>query len=146
MAGVFGALKQLYIHSIPTIIFVIILFIILDRLFFRPMAEVMKKRKDATVGAIEAARKHAAAAEEKSRQYDAGMRGARTEMYSTLQEDRQKALAERESSLKSAREQADGLIHEAQASIAAEAGAAREQLLASSESLAREITERILSA
>jgi F-type H+-transporting ATPase subunit b len=138
------SLEQLYIHSIPTIIFVIVLFIVLDRLLFRPVASVMKEREDATTGALERARKQANEAEAKSRDYQSAIQAARTEIYATRQEDRQRGLAERETSLKAAHERSDLLVKEAQASIAAEADAAREQLAASSELLARELMERIL--
>jgi F-type H+-transporting ATPase subunit b len=144
MTEVSGLLRQLYIHSIPTAIFVIVLFLILDRLFFRPITEVMRKRADATVGALEWARKQTNEAEAKSREYAAALHAARVELYSVRQDDRQKALAERESALKAARERGDGLVKEAQASIAAEAAAAKEQLTGASQSLALEITERIL--
>lgn len=145
MTNVFGALEQLFIHSIPTVIFVIILFFVLEHIFFRPVAEVMKKRAAATVGAMEWARKQAGAAEQKSREHDAAMQAARLEIYSTRQNDRQSALAEREARLRAARERSEGLVKEAQNSIAAESAAAKEQLAAVSQSLAREITEKILS-
>ncbi|HTV53960.1 MAG TPA: ATP synthase F0 subunit B [Terriglobia bacterium] len=137
-------LKQLFIHSIPTVIFVVVLFIILDRLLFRAIANVMKKREEETSGALERARKRASEAEAKSRAYQSAIQEARAQIYSGRQEDRQKALAERESLLKAVREQSDRLVHEARASIAAEAATAREQLAATSESLARELMERIL--
>jgi F-type H+-transporting ATPase subunit b len=138
------SLEQLYIHSAPTVIFVIVLFIILDRLLFRPIADVMKKREDATAGALERARKQGSDAEAKSRNYQSAIQDARVEIYSARQEGRQKALAERESSLKAARERSDELVQEARASIAVEAATAREELTTSSESLARELMERIL--
>jgi F-type H+-transporting ATPase subunit b len=137
-------LKQLFIHSVPTVIFVIVLFVILDRLLFRPIANVMKKRQDETTGALERARKQASEAEAKSRAHQAAIQAARLQIYSVRQEDRQKALAERDSSLKAARERSDKLVQEAQASIASESATAREQLTTSSESLARELMERIL--
>jgi F0F1-type ATP synthase membrane subunit b/b' len=84
------------------------------------------------------------AAEAKSREYQSALQAARAQIYSARQSDRQQALAEQEAALKRIREQGDRLVKEAQASIAAEAVHAREQLAASSESLALEITERIL--
>jgi F-type H+-transporting ATPase subunit b len=144
MNNIWVSLEQLYIHSTPTVIFVIILFVILDRLLFRPIAGVIKKREDATVGALERARKQASEAEAKSRDYQSAIQAARVQIYAARQEDRQKALAERESSLKAAHERTDKLVKEARASITTEAATAREQLTASSESLARELMERIL--
>jgi F-type H+-transporting ATPase subunit b len=144
MNQIWVSLGQLYIHSTPTVIFVIVLFVILDRLLFRPIADVAKKREDATVGALERARKQASEAEAKSRDYQSAIQAARVQIYAARQEDRQKALAERESTLKAAHERSEKLVKEAQASIAGEAATAREQLSAASESLARELMERIL--
>jgi F0F1-type ATP synthase membrane subunit b/b' len=144
MSQISGSLGQLYLHSIPTIVFVVILFIILNYLFFRPLAEVMKKRADATEGAIARAREQAGAAEAKSRAYEDAMRAARGEIYAGRQEDRKRALAEREQLLKSARERGEGLVKDAQAALTREAAAAREELAAAANTLAREITEKIL--
>jgi F-type H+-transporting ATPase subunit b len=144
MNQTFGALEQLYIRSIPTVVFVIVLFLILDYLFFGPIARVMNRRAEATEGAIEAARKQASLAEEKSHQYDSAIQAARFEIYSARQEERRRALEEREQLQKTTRARAELMVKEAQTSIATEAATAKEQLTASSESLAMEITERIL--
>jgi F-type H+-transporting ATPase subunit b len=145
MNEVSGLLKQLYISSIPTIIFVIILFIVLERVLFRPLAAVMKRRADATEGAMLKARQQAAEAEAKFQEYAGKIQSARLKMYAARHEDRQKALAERESNLRTARAHADALVKEAQAAIAAEAATAKDQLEASSYALAGEIAGRILA-
>ncbi|MGH9446453.1 MAG: ATP synthase F0 subunit B [Terriglobia bacterium] len=144
MGQISGSLGQLYLHSLSTVVFVIVLLLILNYLFFRPLAEVMKQRADATEGALARAREQAGAAQAKSREYEDAIRAGRVQIYAARQEDRQRALAERESSLKGARERSEALVKEAQAALAREASAAKEQLAASAHALAREIAEKVL--
>lgn len=144
MSSVYGLLERLYLGSIPTILFVVILLLILDRLFFHPVARVMEKRAEETDGALARAREQAAQAEKLAGEYARAIQAARLEIYGARQEDHQRALAERERMLEQARQRGDKLIQEAQAALAAEADAAKTQLTAVSHSLAREITWRIL--
>lgn len=138
-------LQHGFISSIPTIIFVVILLVILERLFFRPIAEVMKKRAEKTVGALKYAREQMNAAEEEARRYQAELQAARQEIYAMRQEARKKVLAEREDALKTARERAEGWMKDAQEAIQEEVRAAKQQLSASSGALASEITKKILT-
>lgn len=144
MSQISGSLGQLYLHSLPTVAFVIILLVILKYLFFQPLAEVMRKRADATEGAIARAREQAGAAEEKSREYEGAVRAARRQIYAARQQDRQHALGDREDSLRSARERSEAMVKDAQDALARETSAAKEQLAASAHLLAHEITEKIL--
>lgn len=145
MGDTLRLLQHDFISSIPTVVFVIILLIILERLLFRPLADVMKKRADGSVGAQEHAREVVEAAKTKSREYEAALQTARLEVYNFRQSERNKALAEHESALKAARARADGLVKNAQTALAAEVSAAKQQLEASCRDLAAEITKRILA-
>ncbi|MGH9398432.1 MAG: hypothetical protein ACRD18_16485 [Terriglobia bacterium] len=145
MGDAFKLIGLLFVRSIPTVIFIIILLAILDRLFFRPIADVMKKRAEGTVGAMSRAREQMSEAETKSRQYEAALQAARMEVYSQRQTEHAKALVQHEASLRAARERSEGLVKEAQAAIAAEAGLVRQQLSVSCQTLANEIAEKILS-
>jgi F-type H+-transporting ATPase subunit b len=144
MSDTLSLLEHYFLSSVPTVVFVVILVVILERLFFRPIAEVMNKRAEETMGALARARKEVSAAEAKFREYDAALQAARLEVYRLRQQERGKALATREAALQTARERAAELAKSAQASLAAEVSVAKRQLLASSQSLAMEITERIL--
>lgn len=138
-------LQHGFISSIPTIIFVVILLVILERLFFRPIAEVMKKRAEKTVGALKYAREQMNAAEAETRRYQAELLAARQEIYTMRQDSRKKVLVEREDALKAARERAEGWTKDAQQALSGEVNAAKQQLSASSHALASEITEKILT-
>jgi F0F1-type ATP synthase membrane subunit b/b' len=144
MAEILPKLGHLFILTIPTIVFVFLLFFILDRLFFRPVMAVMKQREDATVGAIARAKEQAAVAEEKARKYEAAFQAARQEVYRLREAERRVNLADRESMLKSARGQAEEMVKEARSSLAAEVTRARSELESTFRSLAEEITQNIL--
>ena len=68
MGDTFHQLGQLFLQATPTMLLVFLLFVILERIFFRPVTAVMKKREELTVGALARARAQAAAAESKARE------------------------------------------------------------------------------
>lgn len=142
--GTAKLLGLLFVRSIPTVVFVIILLAILDRLFFRPIAEVMKERTEATVGAMARAREQMSQAQTKSQQYESALRAAKMELYRQRQADHAKVLQEQDAALREARAHSEQLVKDAQAAIAAEAAAAREQLRAGGQTLANEIADKIL--
>ncbi|MGH9469109.1 MAG: hypothetical protein ACRD1N_02050 [Terriglobia bacterium] len=144
MGDTLKLLQYDFLSSIPTAIIVIILLVILERIFFRPIAEVTKRRAEASTGAQEFAREQIAAAAAKSKEYDDALRAARLAVYNSREQERRNALTERDAALKTARERAEGLVKKAQAAVAAEVASAKEQLAASSQALAAEITGRIL--
>ncbi|HEV2418140.1 MAG TPA: hypothetical protein VGX94_10070 [Terriglobia bacterium] len=146
MSDAFRLVGLLFVRSAPTVIFVIILLAILDRLFFRPVAEVMKKRAESTVGALARAREQVSEAEAKSRQYESSLQAARAEIFQQRQAEHQKAIEEQDRALHSARERSEGLVREAQAALTGEVTLARQQLLTSAQSLAQEIADKILGA
>lgn len=144
MSEVFSQLARLFVQSVPTVIFVFLLFVILERLFFRPVLAVLKQRGEATVGTLARAREMAAAAEAKLRDYEAAFQAARQEIYRQREAARRATLSEREGILQKAREQAEAMLREAQASLAGEVAGARTQLHNASRALAEEITATIL--
>jgi F-type H+-transporting ATPase subunit b len=144
MAEIFRELGYLFVQTIPTVIFVFLLFIILDRIFFRPLLAVMKQREEATVGALARAKEQAEAAEEKAHQYEEAFQAARQEVYRQREAERRAGLDERANTLKKAREQAEGTIKDAQANLAAEVTRTKAELESAYRSLAEEITQNIL--
>jgi F-type H+-transporting ATPase subunit b len=145
MTDILRQLGQLFVRSIPTVLFVFFLLLILDRLFFRPMLAVLKKRESDTRGALERAREQVAAAEAKAQQYDAAFQAARQEIYRRREADRRDALAEHEKHLGKAREQSEALLKEALEALAREVESAKLELGRASAPLATKITEAVLS-
>jgi len=145
MSQVLSQLARLFVQSVPTIIFVFLLFVILERLFFRPVTAVLKQRAEGTVGALARARAQSSAAEAKLREYEAAFQAARQEVYRLREAARRASLSEREATLRKAREQAEGVLREAQASLSTEVAGAQRQLDSACRALAEEIAATILS-
>ena len=135
-----------FVQAIPTVIFVSVLVVILDRLFFRPVAAILKARQDATEGAREYARQKLELAEAHVKEYEAAWQKARLEVYQQREADRRGVLTEREALIRQAREHADSLVQEAQESLAAQTQVARAELGTASRALAEEIARAILGA
>ena len=144
MGALFDQLGHLFLQTIPTVIFVFLLFIILDRIFFRPLTAVLKQREESTVGALARAREQTAEAESKVRQYDEAFQAARQEVYRQREADRRANMEQRDTALRKGREQAEVLIHDGQAALAEEVGRAKAELDAACQPLAEEISQSLL--
>ncbi len=144
MGDILNQLEQLFLQSIPTVVFVFFLLVILDWLFFRPLTRVLREREEATVGALARAREQSAAAEDKTREYEAAFQAARQEVYRQREAERKAALRERETTLQKAREQSDAWRQGAQATLRKDVEAVKQDLQAACRSLAQEITALVL--
>jgi F-type H+-transporting ATPase subunit b len=144
MGDMFSQLGHLFLQATPTIVFVFFLFIILDRLFFRPVTRVLKQRQEATLGALARAREQAAAAQAKAGEYEAAFQAARQEVYRQREAERRTSLSERESILKRAREQSEAMLKEAQAVLGEEVAGAKKELDGACRALAEEMAAAIL--
>jgi F-type H+-transporting ATPase subunit b len=142
--GVLSQLAQLFISTLPTVILVFVLFFILNRFFYKPLAAVLEKREEETTGAMARAREQAAAAEEKARQHEAAFQAARQEVYRQREAARRSLLADREATLKWAQQQSEVLLNQAQATLAAEVAQRKEELQSTCQSLGQEIAQAIL--
>jgi F-type H+-transporting ATPase subunit b len=145
MGETLSQLGQLLVQTIPTILLVLFLLYFLDWMFFRPLTKTLEEREAATTGALERAREQTVEAEEKFRQYEAILQKARMEIYLQLGELRKQALSDQEGALQKSREQADKLLHEAQAGIAAELEKATTEIRGSLGPLVQEIADLALN-
>ena len=144
MGDTFHQLGQLFVQSLPTVVMVFLLFIILERILFRPLIATMKKREELTVGALARAREEAAAVEAKTRQYEEAFQAARQDVYRQRETDRHANLEQRDATLRQARAQADALIHSAQADLAGEVERAKTELDSACVPLAEEISQSLV--
>jgi len=144
MGAIFSQLGHLFLQTIPTVILVFFLFVILDRIFFRPLTAVLKQREESTVGALAQAGEQATAAETKARQYEEAFQAARQEVYRQREADRRTNLEQRDAALRKGRAQADVLIRDAQAALAGEVARAKGELEAACQSLAEEISQSLV--
>jgi F0F1-type ATP synthase membrane subunit b/b' len=144
MGAVFSQLGHLFLQTIPTVILVFLLFVILDRIFFRPLTAVLKQREDLTVGALARAREQATIAETKARQYEEVFQAARQEVYRQREADRRAHLAQRDAALLMGHEQAEGLIRDARVALAEEVARVKAELDAACQPLAEEISQSLV--
>jgi len=146
MGVIFDQLGHLFLQSVPTVILVFFLFVLLDRIFFRPVMSVLKKREELTVGAMNRAREQATTAEAKTREYEEALQVARQEIYRQREADRRATLEHRDTALRGAREQAEATLREAQSALAAEVGRARQELDMACHPLAEAISQALLGS
>jgi F-type H+-transporting ATPase subunit b len=135
---------DLLLGSIPTIIFMVLLYGIYTVLVHKPLVKVLAERRDKTEGAVEKARADIAAAEARTAEYEQRLREARMAVFKHQEALRQQALQARAAALAQARKKAHAQIEQARADIEKDKAAAQEGLQAESGKLAAEIIRIVL--
>ena len=144
MGQTLQALGGILLQAIPTICLLLIVHFYLKWMFFRPVREVLEKRREATEGARESAAAMLKQASEKAATLEAALRKAREEIYQESEATRRRWIDEQTSRLDEARRESRELIHKAKQQLEAEAEVARRSLAATADSLAEEITRSLL--
>src|SRR5690348_10440863 len=81
MDEILHQLAELLLKAIPTFVLVVLLHFYLKFVFFKPLAKVLQQRYEATEGARKAAEQSMERAAAKTKEYEAAMRAARSEIY-----------------------------------------------------------------
>jgi len=136
--------RELLLGSIPTIVFMLILWAAYAVLVHKPLMKVLAERRSKTQGAIEKARADVAASEAKTAEYERQLREARTAMFKKQEERRQQALQIRSAAVAEARNKAQHQVKEARAAIEQDRKAAQSQLQQESGRLAADIVRAVL--
>jgi len=139
-------LGELFLQAVPTVLIILLFYIILRAIFFKPLLAVMAEREARTAGAQKAAEAAQAAAAEKVKQYQEALKQARGQVYAEQEAARKKLLEERAAQLKEARAKATAEVNAAKERIAGELAAARREVEATVSQLSAEIARRILQA
>jgi F-type H+-transporting ATPase subunit b len=113
-------------------------------MFFRPLREVLAKRRAATQGMRESAEALLAKADEQTKSIEANLRAVREEIYQEQEESRRRWVAEQTQHLEEARTQARELIHQSKVQLENETAAAKRDLAATADSLADQIARSLL--
>jgi F-type H+-transporting ATPase subunit b len=137
-------LGELLLGSVPTIIFMVLLYGLYAVLVHRPLVRVLAERHNKTEGAIEKAGADIAAAEARTAEYEHRLRDARLSVYRAQEARRQQALQARASLVAQARSHAQGQIEQARAAIDKDKEAAQAALRGQAGSLAEEIIRTVL--
>jgi len=135
---------ELLLGSIPTIVFMGLLYAIYTTLVHKPLVKVLAERRSKTEGAVEKARADIAAAEARTAEYEQRLREARVAVFKNQEALRQQALQAREAALVEARKKAQAQVEEARAGIENDKAAAQAGLQAESGKLAAEIIRIVL--
>jgi F-type H+-transporting ATPase subunit b len=135
---------ELLLGSIPTIVFMVLLYAIYTVLVHKPLVKVLAERRSKTEGAVEKARADIAAAEARTAEYEQRLREARMAVFKNQEALRQQALQAREAALVEARKKAQAQVKEARAGIENDKAAAQAGLQAESGKLAAEIIRIVL--
>lgn len=142
--GTLTALGGLLLKAVPTICLLLIVHFYLKWMFFRPMRQVLEKRREATEGARASAEATLKMAAEKAAVLETALRKAKNEIYQQQDEMRRRWITEQAGSLEDARRQSRELIHKTRLELESEAGEAKRSLSARADSLAEEIVQALL--
>ena len=135
---------ELLLGSIPTVIFMILLYWLYKVLVHNPLEKVLHERHDKTQGAVEKAQADIAAAAARTAEYEQRLREARVAVFRSQETRRQQATHARATALAQARERAQAQLQQAHAVIEKEKIAAQENLQAETGRLAAEIIRTVL--
>ena len=146
MQEIVHQLGELFLQAVPTVLIILLFYIILRAIFFKPLLATMAERDARTVGAQKAAAAAQAAAVEKAKQYEDALKQARTKVYAEQEDARKKVLDERAALIKKARVTAAAQVAAGKERIAGEVAAGRREIESTVAELSFEITRRILKA
>lgn len=135
---------ELLLGSIPTIIFMVLLYALYTILVHKPLVKVLEERRSKTEGAVEKAHADIASAEARTAEYEQRLREARVAVFKSQEARRQQAMQARAATAAAARTKARAQIEQAKAGIEADKVAAQEGLQKESGKLAAEIIRVVL--
>ena len=137
-------LGELLLSSIPTIIFLLIVWAAYRLIVHKKLEQVLADRHTQTEGAIQRAQAEIASAEARTSEYEQRLREARSMIYKSQEARRQHIMEKRNAALAHARRQADHMIKESRTALEKDVAAARAMLQQQAENLAQQIIDSIL--
>ena len=144
MDEILGQLGGLLLGSVPTIIFIVLLYGIYTAVVHKPLVKVLAERRSLTEGAVEKARADIAQAEARTAEYEQRLREARMMVFKSQETRRQQALQGRAAAVAETRRGAQAQVEQARAAIEKDKEAAKASLQAESGKLAAEIIRTVL--
>jgi F-type H+-transporting ATPase subunit b len=126
------------------VFFVLLLTLILDRLFFRPLLGIIKQRENAVNSAKALADQAAAEARRATEEFDRQTSTARAEVYRQMDEMRRAAMDDRAALVDATRKETEAALAKARAELARDVEDARARLDKDAEALAADAASQIL--
>ena len=137
-------LGELLLGSIPTVIFMVLIYIAYTALVHKPLSKILAERHERTEGAVANARADVAAAEARTAEYEQRLREARLAVFKAQEGKRQQAAQRRATAVAEARSRAQARVEQERTSIAEEEKNSQGALQAESQRLASEIMLTVL--
>src|SRR5581483_11522665 len=128
MNEILAQLGRLLLGSVPTIVFVVLLYGLYTVLVHKPLVRVLAERRNRTQGAIEKAHADIAAAEARTAEYEQRLREARLAIFKNQEALRQLALQRRAEIIAQVRARAQSDIEQARTAIEKDKQAAQANL------------------
>ena len=144
MSDLVHQVGELFLRAVPVALIVLVFYLVLRSLFFKPILAVMAERHARTLGAQKSAEAAQAAAAENVKQYEEALRQAKAKVYAEQEAERKKLLDERAAFLKDARSKASAEVGKAKERVAGELEAAKREIEITASELAGEIAARVL--
>lgn len=144
MNEILAQLGRLLLASVPTIVFMVVLYGLYSVLVHRPLVKVLADRRSRTEGAIEKARADIAAAEARTAEYEQRLREARLAVFKAQEAQRQQALQRRAQAVAEARARAQAEVEQARMAIEKDKQVAQESLQSEASRLATAIIQTVL--
>ncbi len=137
-------LGELLLGALPTVILLVLLYVLYTLIVHKPLRRVLAERRSKTEGAVEKSRADIAAAEARTSEYEQRLREARATLFRAQEARRKVALQARSAVLNEARARAKAQVQAAKADIQRDREAAQGALEAEAQALAAEIIRRVL--
>jgi F-type H+-transporting ATPase subunit b len=144
MESLVHQLGELFLGAAPTVLIIVVFYLIFRSIFFKPLLAVMAEREARTEGAQKAAMAALSGAAERVKQYQDSLKQARAQVYAEQEAARQVQLQERARLIKEARSKAAMEVEAAKNRIAAELASASREIEATVKPLSAEIARRLL--
>lgn len=144
MDATLTSLGGILLKAIPTLILLLILHVYLKAMFFKPLQEVLEKRRAATEGARELADASLKRAAERAAEYDAKLAEARAQIYGEHEELRRRWVEEQTRNLEQARQNTQQIVQSAKAEMDQDVVAAKRDLGVTAGTLADQIASSLL--
>jgi F-type H+-transporting ATPase subunit b len=144
MSELVHQIGELFLRAVPVALIVLVFYIVMRVLFFKPLLKVMAERNARTQGAQKAAETAQAAAAEKVKQFEDALKQARAKVYGEQEAEVKKVQSERESLLRDARASAAAEVTAGRERVGGEFAAAKKELQTNLGTLSSEIAQRVL--
>jgi F-type H+-transporting ATPase subunit b len=137
-------LGGLLLGSVPTVILLLLLYVLYTLIVHRPLVRVLAERRAKTEGAVEKARADIAAAEARTAEYEQRLREARVAIFKAQEARRQQAMNARAAAVADARAKAQKQVEQARAGIQKDKADAQTALTGEAGKLAAAIIQTVL--